>query len=189
MKQPNFPHATTVFLGFAQHLGLYPLLCFRVSKHESEAAGRILVTSREVRRGEIVVLDKAYTLGPVLKPLCLGCLLPFKTSQKQSNVSNGIQEQSTEGNGLYSSCENCSFPICSKDCPHLQSHLSQECEIFKGNESVKALVNGMGIKVDEPHGIYLSIGLMRAILQRKMASEATTKDVDLLWTHVTERLV
>ncbi len=109
-------------------------------------------------------------MGPVLKPLCLGCLSPLKLT------SDSLEK-----------CDDCSFPICGQDCPHLDSHQEQECSVFKDKAPVKQLVTGMEIEADRPNGIYLSVSLMRAVMRRSTASEAMLRLVDQLWTHTVER--
>jgi hypothetical protein len=54
--------------------GLEQCLPIKMIIHEDETVGRILVASQDIKASELVILDKAFCMGPDLETVCLGCL-------------------------------------------------------------------------------------------------------------------
>ncbi len=128
---------------------------------KSDSVGRFLKASNSVQKGQVVIFDKAFTLGPITTPTCLGCLLPMKEPV---------------------SCPKCNLPMCSLNCEFLQLHASQECEIISQSKLIE-------FKVDtaQPNTFYNCIGLMRMILKMQDKKDKSLPEVLKLMAHLTER--
>lgn len=105
--------------------------------------GRILRTSRAVKKGELAIFDKAFSLGPMLLPTCLGCM------QLLADVKEPVH------------CPDCNLPLCSLSCEFLTTHTDQECQIFTQAQLLK------NIKMDyvKPNAMYNCISIMRMVLK------------------------
>ena len=66
-------------------VGLERCLPFRIGYRTD--VGRILIASRDIRPGELAILDRAAAVLPENRPMCLGCLVPFKSETFASCVT------------------------------------------------------------------------------------------------------
>ena len=89
--------------------GLNRCLPYRVSHRNG--IGRILVANRDIRPGELAILDRAAAVLPENQPVCLGCLIPIKPEAFPTSVK----------------CPECSLPFCKPLCIENSSH-QEECK-------------------------------------------------------------
>lgn len=77
--------------------------------------GRIMVATRDIRAGEIILEEMPAVWGPNNKSaaVCLECLKPaFKLTDK----SNDENVDHNQGGILINTCSKCHFPICGDEC-------------------------------------------------------------------------
>ncbi|XP_055372325.1 SET domain-containing protein SmydA-8 [Condylostylus longicornis] len=122
----------------------------------NEKYGRYLVASRNIRAGEIVLKEKALVSGPsqITGPVCIGCM-------------KGLEED--DG---HTECDNCGWPICSKECAKIPEH-AVECEITKARGKVE-ISNYIS-----PHPIYQCVTPLRCMLLKKTNPENWSKLIQL----------
>ena len=89
--------------------GLNVCLPFRVRQHPDK--GRILIATRCIKEGEVVVVDKAEVLIPSSDTICLGCCKSWR-------------------NGNH--CQTCLLPVCDSSCSLSRWHADLECKYFVG---------------------------------------------------------
>ena len=111
--------------------------------------GRILVATRNIRRGELICRESPAIVGPYSRtsPQCLQC---FKTFPP----------------GHVYTCEDCGFPVCDVACANGKYH-KEECKILKDA--------GVKVKVDNLEDIdtqYSAISVLRLLLLMKREQEA-----------------
>ena len=154
-------------------------LPFVVSRIEN--VGRVLKAAQILKKGQIVMFDRAFTIGknftleyelqtdtqsfsgPIMQPACLGCLQTLKAD--------------------HTNCPTCTLPICNLNCDMLHQHLAQECNIL-----AQAPLPPIQVDIEQPNSMYNCIGLMRMLLQMQRAKEGHDPfNVNLLMDHFEAR--
>jgi len=131
---------------------------------ESDEAGRFLVASRDIQKGEVVLSDLPLVAGPIYtrtRPVCLECLrfLEEGTSEK---------------------CIGCGLPLCGPQCQGGPWHRS-ECQVFKEA--------GMKEEIDdfaECHPLYSCITPLRMLLLKRFSPSAFAV-IDTFMDHDSDR--
>lgn len=152
---------------------------FRVA--HSQDRGHFLVATREIKVGEIVLLDKPFVEGPASKspPVCLQC---FKDTPSSTSYR----------------CSKCGLPVCNKVCE--DGHLHQyECQYFakafrrkkcEEEDADKPVLPDIGDS-RAPCPLYTCITPLRLLLRSHAASTPEEKEivrqVDQLVDHEEER--
>jgi hypothetical protein len=130
-------------------------LCFPVRVEATATAGRRLVATRPLKRGDVVLEDGAAALGPLhsTSPLCLECsvLLPRPAF----------------------TCPYCGFPLCGSGCVRGPRH-RLECD----------LLSAKGLKVKITEGDRPAVEYQAVMLLRLLAGPADQlARTDLLCDH------
>ena len=113
--QPILPiyHSTTLPLYHCTTLPLYrsPGLdrCLPYRIAHRPGVGRVLVAVRDVKPGELAILDRAISVLPENQPVCLGCLCLLR-----SDTLNSVN------------CPDCKLPFCKAGCYKSEVH-QEEC--------------------------------------------------------------
>jgi hypothetical protein len=98
-------HSTT--LPIYRPPGLDRCLPYRVAHRPG--VGRVLVAVRDVKPGELAILDRAISVLPENQPVCLGCLCLLR-----SDTLNSVN------------CPDCKLPFCKAGCYKSEVH-QEEC--------------------------------------------------------------
>eukprot|EP00092_Neocalanus_flemingeri_P029048 GFUD01031534.1.p1 GENE.GFUD01031534.1~~GFUD01031534.1.p1 ORF type:complete len:540 (+),score=155.73 GFUD01031534.1:1-1620(+) len=123
--------------------------------------GRILVATRNIKKGEVICREVPAIVGPYSrsKPQCLQC---FKLIQ--------------EGHEYF--CEGCGFPMCNVECGQGRYHM-EECKVFREA--------GVRVRVEDAECFdvqYSAISVLRLLMlleKEKLAEKAGTNiDSDYL---------
>ena len=144
--------------------------------------GRVLEASRNIKVGELVIVDKAMVIVPDAKLVCLGCLKDV--SPPTENEHNNVFASNTYV------CPECSFPMCSKDdCDQNRWHSKYEClslkkadaahKLFKNalmSNECEAQESGLSpaIRIGQ---FYHVIAILRFILTQQNCSNSKLFDV------------
>ena len=105
--------------------GIDLCLPFKVSRHP--AKGRILVPARDIKEGELVLVDEAIALVPCTEAVCLSCFNPWPSPPPPTTAADGGGSGS---DGFR--CDECSLPFCNSQCSSNRKwHSAQECQLVK----------------------------------------------------------
>ena len=150
--------------------------------------GRILEATREIRQGELVLVDKAVVVVPSDKPVCLGCLRNLQLPI--DNVKNGAC--SIEN----TICSECNFPMCGKDdCDKNKWHSRYECAALKTADAANKLFNNATRDNDREcqesglspairmNQFYHVIAILRLILIQQDCSGVVKEQIQMLMDH------
>ena len=144
--------------------------------------------SRDIKEGELVVVDKAVAILPDDKPVCLGCLedisCPINNEKHNQNQSNR------------STCQDCGFPTCGKiDCDRSKWHSKLECSaLMKANAANKLFKNSTTSDEEEFYEFGLNpairinqfyhvVAILRFILARQTCLEVIKEQIEMLTDH------
>ena len=90
------------------------LVCWPFYIDTRPSVGRIMIASRDIRAGEIILEEMPAIWGPSNKSaaVCLGCLkFTWKPAEKSDVVENGEVVDTT-----VRTCSKCKFPVCGTEC-------------------------------------------------------------------------
>ena len=127
--------------------------CYPYKVELRGSQGRILVATRNIRRGELICRESPAIVGPYSRtsPQCLQCFKIFPPGHTYT-------------------CEACGFPVCDVICSKGRYH-QEECEILKAA--------GVKVKVDNLEDIdtqYSAVAVLRLLLLMKREKEAVKND-------------
>jgi len=131
--------------------------CFPYKVEFRGNLGRILVATRNIRKGELICKEVPAIVGPYSrsKPQCLQC---FK--------------QILEGHEYF--CDRCGFPMCGVECEQGRYH-KEECNMFK-EAGVRARIEDV-----ECYDVqYSAISVLRLLMlmEREKLAEDTETNID-----------
>ncbi|XP_023349080.1 uncharacterized protein LOC111717857 [Eurytemora carolleeae] len=140
---------------------------------QDSVAGRVMVASRNLEIGDIILKEKAALVGPNTdsgsKPICLGC-------------SASVEKE-------YCLCSICCAPLCQPACQTSALH-AEECKILKQNPDALycAIKHGAVIKRKKSpsNANYQIILVLRALLLKRIDVKKF-KSVIGLQSHLEER--
>ncbi|XP_050095469.1 SET domain-containing protein SmydA-8-like [Anopheles aquasalis] len=106
-----------------------------------EKLGRVLVATRDIQEGEIVLKESPLVHGPaqIVGPTCVGCLKPLEENK-------------------YLECERCGWPVCKRSCQNQSGHRA-ECEL--------TVARGSKVSIQHfyvPHPLYQCLLPLRCLL-------------------------
>ena len=90
------------------------LICWPFYIDTLPTVGRVMIASRDIRAGEIILEEMPAIWGPNNKSpaVCLGCLKPtWKSMEKNDVVENDEVVDTT-----LRTCSKCKFPVCGTEC-------------------------------------------------------------------------
>jgi hypothetical protein len=159
-----------------------------------EGKGRVLEASRNIKEGEVVMVDKAMVIVPGAKVVCLGCL---------NDVSPPTENQDNSEFSINSSvCPECCFPMCGKeDCDTNKWHSKYEClSLKKADAANKLFKNALMSNESESQEPGLSpeirisqfyhvIAILRFILTQQNCSQVIKEQLQMLTDHNESRYV
>ena len=90
------------------------IICWPFYIDTLPSVGRIMIASRDIRAGEIILEEMPAIWGPNNKSaaMCLGCLKPtWKSVEKRDVVENDEVVNTT-----LRTCSKCKFPVCGTEC-------------------------------------------------------------------------
>jgi len=131
-----------------EEMGGEEQLPYRVE--ESDDAGRFLVASRDIEKGEVVLSDLPLVAGPIYtrtRPVCLECLRHLEEATSQN-------------------CLGCGMPLCGDQCQGGPWHRS-ECQVFK-EAGMREEIDDFG----ECHPLYSCITPLRMLLLKRFSPSA-----------------
>ena len=110
-------------------------VCYRVA--QSSEVGRHLVTTRRLRKGEVVFQDRPLVTGPSREsqPCCVSCYRPLDLTTalvgQQEEEEEEEEEMEVENSGPvpHLVCPQCGWPLCSLQCSRSPRHLP-ECQLL-----------------------------------------------------------
>ena len=132
--------------------------CFPYRVDQTDGVGRQLVTTRDVRMGEVLYLEDPIVVGPSQEcdPICLSCLAAIDTSYL---------------------CNGCGYPMCDEECAADHQN-TRECSIL-ANTSPPSFEG-------EKNDAYHCILPLRVLLQQS-DNEDRARLAELLMDHDKER--
>ena len=136
-------------------------LCLPFKVNIDEVMGRILVASRDIDAGEIVVLDEAAVLAAENESLCVTCL----------------QERPSE------KCPVCSFPVCKPECAEGDAHRISECGILA--RAIDLLSEERKLN-KIPELLFSAIGILR-LLRAQAKCRNLGREIEQLMSHNEQR--
>ncbi|CAG4991328.1 unnamed protein product [Colias eurytheme] len=146
--------------------------CRTFEIHHSEALGRYLVASRDIKQGEIILKEKPAVSGPRIActPHCLSC----------NKKLNPIQD----GDSLdYYKCSSCNWPLCGFECESTEVH-RQECKLMTANNykcNIKYVAPGRA------EAAYCVIAPLRTLLLKESNPELF-QNIMSLESHLKDRI-
>ena len=156
--------------------------------------GRVLEASRDVKAGELVVVDKAMVIVPDAKVVCLGCL---------KDISSPIENLHDSGFSVKNSvCPGCNFPMCGKDdCDQSTWHSKYECLALKKADAANKLFKNLLMNNEDESQesaispakrisqFYHVIAILRFILAQQSSSDVIKEQIQMLTDHNESRYV
>eukprot|EP00092_Neocalanus_flemingeri_P014061 GFUD01015169.1.p1 GENE.GFUD01015169.1~~GFUD01015169.1.p1 ORF type:complete len:507 (+),score=138.21 GFUD01015169.1:76-1521(+) len=145
------------------HAGRGETQCYPFRVEDSQEAGRYLVATRTISKGEVVMSDYPVVCGPIYtrtKPVCLNCL---KLATADSYR-----------------CSKCDFPVCGQECEEGVWH-ENECRVFQA-----AGYKGGITSCEELCPVYSCVTPLRILLLKKFSPQAWSI-VDTFMDHDQDR--
>ncbi|XP_037932596.1 SET domain-containing protein SmydA-8-like [Teleopsis dalmanni] len=126
----------------------------------SNIVGRYLVASRELKAGELLLIEEPLAIGPCVSSdaVCLGCYKPVKL--------NGVQYR----------CTSCCWPLCSVKCKGLYAatgHTIEECDLLKAQKNTTTLSATTSATIVK--NLYELILIVRILLMKQHSPEKYAK--------------
>ena len=156
--------------------------------------GRVLEASRNIKEGELVMVDKAMVIVPDANVVCLGCLKDISPPTENQDNSEFKMNSSV--------CPECSFPMCGKeDCDQSKWHSKYEClSLKKADAANKLFKNALMSNECESQESGLSpairigqfyhvIAILRFILTQQNCSNVIKEQLQMLTDHNESRYV
>lgn len=142
--------------------------CFEVSTDET--LGRYLKTTRDIKKGEVILRESPTLIGPKLNsfPVCLGCHNVLQLPNGQKN---------------FYKCSQCLWPLCGASCEKAKYHMA-ECEIMS-KRKFNCQINYNGTNKKE--SAYCVITPLRCLLA-KLNDPETFAKISVLEDHLEQRI-
>ena len=104
--------------------------------------GRVLEAARDIKEGEMVLVDRAVAVVPNDVPVCLGCLTRLPPSSSSLNSADKVSNCDNNNTTSESKhkCQKCSFPFCGDaQCDVERWHSKLECEALEKSNAAEKL--------------------------------------------------
>ncbi|XP_021947997.2 SET domain-containing protein SmydA-8 [Folsomia candida] len=146
------------------HWKSHKLQCFPLVVQQNDVLGRYLVTTRDVKQGEVILKETPIFSGPHLGDasaveswttiVCLSCFRIVPTNYK---------------------CSKCHWPLCGVTCEKDEQHAQSECKIF----AERNITPDTFFETTPDYFVYEGVTVLRGVLQKAQNPAKWSKILEL----------